>query len=337
MNGSPWLGRLKGRLHSPTGASGTRPRSSRRTWEPAARVEPGAEARAEGKADHRRRSRRQDPAQGEADRLVDDGRPDRDAVHRRGGDLRDPMRASTVLSSRRSIGSVSRFTIESRCPRPRSGRSRGRRVAPHVVARLDQEAERPIAVPGRSGGRRTRGRRRRAARTTVMSPRGPRRRGVGRGGGRRAGGRAVSAGGRMAGVCALPSRALRASYRNDRQPAGTVSSSAWTIRTLAGTSTQVAGAAAGAAFLEALRTTLPDLRLSVDPTDLEAHRRDETAYIEPPPPLAVAFPASTDEVAGIVRLAAAHRVPLVPAGARARASRAGRSPSPAGSPSRSCG
>jgi glycolate oxidase len=71
----------------------------------------------------------------------------------------------------------------------------------------------------------------------------------------------------------------------------------------------------GAAFLEALRATLPDLRLSVDPTDLEAHRRDETAYLEPPPPLAVAFPASTAEVAGIVRLAADHRVPLVPRGA----------------------
>ena len=71
----------------------------------------------------------------------------------------------------------------------------------------------------------------------------------------------------------------------------------------------------GAAFLEALRATLPGLRLSVDPTDLEAHRRDETAYMEPPAPLAVAFPASTAEVAGIVRLAAEHRVPLVPRGA----------------------
>jgi glycolate oxidase len=72
---------------------------------------------------------------------------------------------------------------------------------------------------------------------------------------------------------------------------------------------------AGATFLEALRTTLPGLRLTVDPADLEAHRRDETAYLEPPAPLAVAFPVSTDEVAGIVRLASAHRVPLVPRGA----------------------
>ena len=69
------------------------------------------------------------------------------------------------------------------------------------------------------------------------------------------------------------------------------------------------------AFLDALRAALPGLRLTDDPADLEAHRRDETPYLEPPAPLAVAFPASTAEVAGIVRLAAAHRVPLVPRGA----------------------
>ena len=70
-----------------------------------------------------------------------------------------------------------------------------------------------------------------------------------------------------------------------------------------------------APFLEILAAALPDLRLTTDALDLEAHRRDETAYLEPPLPLAVAFPASTAEVAGIVRLAAAHRVPLVPRGA----------------------
>jgi glycolate oxidase len=70
-----------------------------------------------------------------------------------------------------------------------------------------------------------------------------------------------------------------------------------------------------APFLEILAAALPDLRLTADAADLEAHRRDETAYLEPPLPLAVAFPASTAEVAGIVRLAAAHRVPLVPRGA----------------------
>jgi glycolate oxidase len=70
-----------------------------------------------------------------------------------------------------------------------------------------------------------------------------------------------------------------------------------------------------ALFLEVLAATIPDLRLSTDGVDLEAHRRDETAYLEPPLPLAVAFPASTAEVAAIARVATAHGVPLVPRGA----------------------
>lgn len=69
-----------------------------------------------------------------------------------------------------------------------------------------------------------------------------------------------------------------------------------------------------AAFLAALRAVLPGLRLTDDPLDLEAHRRDETVDLVPPPPIAVAFPTTTAEVAGIVRLAAAHGVPLVPRG-----------------------
>jgi glycolate oxidase len=70
-----------------------------------------------------------------------------------------------------------------------------------------------------------------------------------------------------------------------------------------------------APFLEVLAATIPDLRLSTDGVDLAAHRRDETAYLEPPLPLAVAFPASTAEVAAIARAASAHGVPLVPRGA----------------------
>jgi len=70
-----------------------------------------------------------------------------------------------------------------------------------------------------------------------------------------------------------------------------------------------------APFLEVLAATIPDLHLSTDGVDLEAHRRDETAYLEPPLPLAVAYPASTAEVAAIARVATAHRVPLVPRGA----------------------
>ncbi len=71
----------------------------------------------------------------------------------------------------------------------------------------------------------------------------------------------------------------------------------------------------GAVFLEAVRASLPELRLLTDPLDLEAYRRDETAHLDPPPPLAVALPTETREVAELLRLASAHRVPVVPRGA----------------------
>jgi glycolate oxidase len=68
-------------------------------------------------------------------------------------------------------------------------------------------------------------------------------------------------------------------------------------------------------FLEALRAELPELPLLTDEIDRESYRRDEAAYLEPGLPLAVALPRRTSEVATIVRLAAAHRVPIVPRGA----------------------
>jgi len=71
----------------------------------------------------------------------------------------------------------------------------------------------------------------------------------------------------------------------------------------------------GAAFLAALRAALPDLRLLTDRADTAAYRFDETEYQHPGWPLAVALPASTAEVAAIVRLAAEHRTPIVPRGA----------------------
>lgn len=73
--------------------------------------------------------------------------------------------------------------------------------------------------------------------------------------------------------------------------------------------------ATGAAFLEALRAELPDLRLLTDRADTDAYRNDETDFLEGGWPLAVAFPSSTTAVAAIVRLCAAHRVPIVPRGA----------------------
>jgi glycolate dehydrogenase FAD-linked subunit len=70
-----------------------------------------------------------------------------------------------------------------------------------------------------------------------------------------------------------------------------------------------------AGFLDDLTSRMPQLRLLTDETDRESYRRDETAHFEPGLPLAVALPASTDEVAEIVRCAAAYRVAIVPRGA----------------------
>jgi glycolate oxidase len=72
--------------------------------------------------------------------------------------------------------------------------------------------------------------------------------------------------------------------------------------------------ARGAAFLAELGRRLPGLPVKTDPVDLEAVRRDETANLHPPLPLALASPATAGEVAEIVRLAAAYRVPIVPRG-----------------------
>jgi len=71
----------------------------------------------------------------------------------------------------------------------------------------------------------------------------------------------------------------------------------------------------GTAFLDEVAARLPNLRVLTDPVDLDGYRRDETAYLEPPLPLAVALPTETREVAELVRLAALHRVPIVPRGA----------------------
>jgi glycolate oxidase len=69
------------------------------------------------------------------------------------------------------------------------------------------------------------------------------------------------------------------------------------------------------AFLDAVRTQLPDVRLLTDPVDRESYRRDETAYLTTGLPLAVALPVNTAEVSALVRLAAEHRIPVVPRGA----------------------
>jgi FAD/FMN-containing dehydrogenase len=68
----------------------------------------------------------------------------------------------------------------------------------------------------------------------------------------------------------------------------------------------------GAAFLQALRACLGDANVLVD-GDLDAYAVDwRRRYCGRP--LAVARPASTAEVAAVVRLCAAHAVPIVPQG-----------------------
>lgn len=69
------------------------------------------------------------------------------------------------------------------------------------------------------------------------------------------------------------------------------------------------------AFLTGLRAALPDCRLLVEPRDTEPFRWDETEYMHPGMPLGVVFPRRTEDVAALVKLAARHRVPLVPRGA----------------------
>jgi FAD/FMN-containing dehydrogenase len=64
-----------------------------------------------------------------------------------------------------------------------------------------------------------------------------------------------------------------------------------------------------------LSRRLPDLRLLTDAGDLEHYGRDWTRRWTPAP-LAIAQPASIEEVQGIVRWANAHKVAIVPSGGR---------------------
>ena len=73
--------------------------------------------------------------------------------------------------------------------------------------------------------------------------------------------------------------------------------------------------AALAGMLVDVGAELPQVRVLTDPTDRESYRLDETAYLEAGLPGAVAFPASTADVSGLLRLATRHRVAVVPRGA----------------------
>jgi FAD/FMN-containing dehydrogenase len=67
--------------------------------------------------------------------------------------------------------------------------------------------------------------------------------------------------------------------------------------------------------LTELARLLPGLKLSTDPGDLEHHGRDWTRRWTPAP-IAIAYPAETAEVQGIVRWANDHHVAIVPSGGR---------------------
>ena len=66
------------------------------------------------------------------------------------------------------------------------------------------------------------------------------------------------------------------------------------------------------AALDALHALLGQ-RLSTARAVRERHGKDET-YHPGAPPDAVAFPHSTDEVSAIIKICAAHRVPIIPFG-----------------------
>ena len=65
------------------------------------------------------------------------------------------------------------------------------------------------------------------------------------------------------------------------------------------------------ALIDALKSHFGD-RCSTALVVREQHGRDESAYTTVPPPAAVIFAESTDDVAQAVRMAAAHDVPIIP-------------------------
>ena len=67
--------------------------------------------------------------------------------------------------------------------------------------------------------------------------------------------------------------------------------------------------------LSSLRTAVPDLLVKTDPADLEHYGRDWTRRWTPAP-MAIALPASIDQVQAVVRWAFAQGVAIVPSGGR---------------------
>ncbi len=70
-----------------------------------------------------------------------------------------------------------------------------------------------------------------------------------------------------------------------------------------------------AALLRDAGATVPGVRMLTEVGDRESYRLDETAYLAAGLPGAVALPETTEEVAGLLRLASRHGVAVVPRGA----------------------
>jgi glycolate oxidase len=73
---------------------------------------------------------------------------------------------------------------------------------------------------------------------------------------------------------------------------------------------------AGTAPIEDLAGTLPDGVVVTDEATSDAYRTDSASFCPAGTPLGVARPTSTEQVQTVLRWAAAHRVPVVPQGAR---------------------
>ncbi len=70
------------------------------------------------------------------------------------------------------------------------------------------------------------------------------------------------------------------------------------------------------AFLAELRAVLPEGAVVTDPGILAAHRHDEADLAPAGTPVALVRPRDTAQVSAVMKVASAHRVPVVPQGAR---------------------
>jgi len=68
--------------------------------------------------------------------------------------------------------------------------------------------------------------------------------------------------------------------------------------------------------IEELAAALPEGTVVTDPATSDAYRRDSASFCAAGTPLAVVRPTTTEQVQAVMRWATAHRVPVVPQGAR---------------------